>query len=263
MSLDFEGLKAKLNKLKNTNRPSDFLFRPEKGKQVVRLVPLATNSAMPFVELYFHYFNGKTILSPRSFGHKDPIAEFADKLRNSGEKESWQYAKQFQPKMRTYAPVIVRGKEKEGVKLWAFGKTVYQELLATIADPDYGDITDPKTGRDLVIEFTPATESPTGFAQTAVRCKPNQSVITTDAELLKTILTKQPNITELYTAPTYEELEKTLEAYLNPGDAKETTASASADTPAEEVSPTATKAGKKKTVAADAADEFDAIFDQA
>ena len=37
--------------------------------------------------------------------------------------------------MRTFAPVIVRGEESEGVKWWGFGKTVYQELLAIIADP--------------------------------------------------------------------------------------------------------------------------------
>ena len=26
--------------------------------------------------------------------------------------------------MRTFAPVVVRGKESEGVKFWGFGKTV-------------------------------------------------------------------------------------------------------------------------------------------
>jgi len=44
--------------------------------------------------------------------------------------------------MRTFAPVIVRGEESQGVKFWGFGKTVYQELLSIIADPDYGDITE-------------------------------------------------------------------------------------------------------------------------
>ena len=35
--------------------------------------------------------------------------------------------------------MVVRGEEKQGVKFWGFGKTVYQELLS-IMDPDYGDI---------------------------------------------------------------------------------------------------------------------------
>ena len=54
--------------------------------------------------------------------------------------------------MRTFVPVVVRGEETEGVKWWGFGKTVYQELLSIIADPDYGDISDSMTGRDIVVE---------------------------------------------------------------------------------------------------------------
>jgi hypothetical protein len=50
--------------------------------------------------------------------------------------------RKIEPKMRTYVPVIIRGKEAEGVKFWGFGKTIYAELLSIISDPDYGDITD-------------------------------------------------------------------------------------------------------------------------
>ena len=55
--------------------------------------------------------------------------------------------------MRTLTPVVVRGEERQ--ELLGFGvlvKTVYQELLSII-DPDYGDITDPVNGRDVVVEF--------------------------------------------------------------------------------------------------------------
>ena len=58
-----------------------------------------------------------------------------------------------EPKLRTFVPVIVRGEEGEGVRFWGFGKTVYQEILGYITDPDYGDITDPTSGRDLTIEY--------------------------------------------------------------------------------------------------------------
>ena len=44
------------------------------------------------------------------------------------------------------------------MKFWGFGKTLYQELLSIIADPDY-DITDPVNGRDVVVEFISAEES--------------------------------------------------------------------------------------------------------
>ena len=42
--------------------------------------------------------------------------------------------------MRTYVPVLVRGAEGEGVKLWGFGKQVYTELLGFITDPDYKSV---------------------------------------------------------------------------------------------------------------------------
>ena len=58
----------------------------------------------------------------------------------------------MEPKLRTFVPVVVRGEEGEGVRFWGFGKTVYQEILGYI-DPDYGDITDPTSGRDLTIEY--------------------------------------------------------------------------------------------------------------
>ena len=84
--------------------------------------------------------NNKSYLSPISFGRPDPIEEFAQKLKQSGNREEYQMARKLEAKMRTFAPVIVRGEETQGVRFWGFGKTVYQELLSVIADPDYGDI---------------------------------------------------------------------------------------------------------------------------
>ena len=72
-------------------------------------------------------------------------------------------ARKLEAKMRTFAPVIVRGEEGQGVRFWGFGKTVYQELLSVIADPDYGDITDAVSGRDVSVEFITAEESGASF----------------------------------------------------------------------------------------------------
>ena len=42
--------------------------------------------------------------------------------------------------MRIFAQVIVRGEEDKGVRLWEFGKNIYQSLLSLADDPDYGDL---------------------------------------------------------------------------------------------------------------------------
>ena len=50
--------------------------------------------------------------------------------------------------MRIFAPVIVRGEEEKGVRLWEFGKEVYQDFLNMATDDEIGDYTDIVAGRD-------------------------------------------------------------------------------------------------------------------
>ena len=253
--MDIDAIKSKLATLQSTSNTKDNFWKPEPGKQVVRIVPYKHNKDNPFIELFFHYNlgNNKTYLSPLSFGRPDPVAEFADKLKSTGNKDEWIQGKRLEPKMRTFAPVIVRGKESEGVKFWGFGKTVYQELLGVIADPDYGDITDATTGRDIGIERQTPAEAGNQYGKTTVRVKPNQTAITEDADMLQSIFDNQADLTELYTEPSYDELKEVLQNYLNPSDDSETTTETTSTT--EQVSE---KTETKQT--ADVSDAFDELF---
>ena len=218
--MDMNAIKNRLNQLQSTTTKSENFWKPEPGKQVVRIVPYKHNKDNPFIELFFHYNlgNNKTYMSPASFGRPDPVAEFADKLKSTGNKEEWIQGKRLEPKMRTFVPVIVRGKESEGVKFWGFGKTVYQELLGVIADPDYGDITDATNGRDIGIERQTPAEAGNQYGKTTVRVKPNQTAMTEDSELMESLLNNQADLTELYTEPSYDDLKDALQNYLNPSD---------------------------------------------
>jgi hypothetical protein len=120
--------------------------------------------------------------------------------------------------MRTFAPVIVRGEESQGVKFWGFGKTVYQELLSIIADPDYGDITDPVNGRDVSVEFISAEESGASFPKTNIRVKPNQTPISDEPSVLELVKTSQKDITEIYQEQSYDDLTNVLNEWLNPSE---------------------------------------------
>ena len=253
--MDMNAIKNKLNQLQSTSSTKNNFWKPEPGKQLVRIVPYKFNKDNPFIELFFHYNlgNNKTYLSPASFGRPDPVAEFADKLKSTGNKDEWIQGKRLEPKMRTFAPVIVRGQESEGVKFWGFGKTVYQELLGVIADPDYGDITDATNGRDIGIERQTPAEAGNQYGKTTVRVKPNQTAITEDAKMLESIFENQSDLTELYTEPTYDELKDALQNYLNPGDS---------DSDEETVSTqpaTSTKTEEPKKTA-DVEDAFDQLF---
>jgi hypothetical protein len=218
--MDIKLALSRFNSLQNTSKKSDSLWKPTPGKHQIRLVPYKFNKDIPFIELFFHYnINNKTYLSPASFGRPDPIVEFAEKLKRTGDTDDWKAGKKMEPKLRTFAPVIVRGKENEGVKFWGFGKTVYQDILGYIADPDYGDITDPMNGRDIVVEIQSAEESNAAYPTTTIRVKPSQSKVADTPEGIQSVLENQKDITELYSELSYSELKGVLENWLNPGSA--------------------------------------------
>ena len=215
--MDLEAVRKKLQKLQTKTQKQDNLWKPEPGNQVIRIVPNKTNPEYPFHELYFHYgLGGKTYLSPTSYGRPDPLMEFAEKLKSTGSKEDWQLSREITPKMRVYVPVLVRGKESEGVKLWGFGKTVYTELLGFMADEDYGDITDPASGRDVSVEFTPA-EGAGNYPKTTIRVKPNQSPASEDKAVIDAI-SNQPLAADIFKEPEYDTLKEALESWLNGGE---------------------------------------------
>ena len=249
--MDLNAIKKRLNQLQTTNNRTSSLWKPQPGKTQIRIVPYAFNKDNPFIELFFHYnLNNRSYLSPISFGRPDPIEEFAQKLKGSGSKEDYQLSRKLEAKMRTFAPVVVRGEESQGVKFWGFGKTVYQELLSIIADPDYGDITDPVNGRDVVVEFITAEESGASFPKTNIRVKPNQTPISDEPEVLERVKTQQ-DIKEIYQELSYEDLTEVLNEWLNPDSDTE-----GDDTNTETSSPTLATS----TSVEDASAAFDELF---
>ena len=257
MGLNLDAIKAKLNQLNKSDEKKNNLWKPEAGKTRVRIVPYVHRKENPFLELYFHYDIAKrSMLSPVSFGNADPVVEFAEKLKKTGDKDEWLMGRKIEPKMRTYVPVIVRGKEAEGVKFWGFGKTIYTELLSIISDPDYGDITDLMNGRDIDVEFTPA-EGAGQYPKTAIRVKPNTTPATEDKAIAEKIM-NQPVITDIFPEPTYDELEKALQEWMNPENADSDVEETSNTTT--ENSATETKTETATTKQTDVASAFDDLF---
>jgi len=250
--MDINAIKSRLTQLQKSTSTKENFWKPQPGKTQIRMVPYKFNKDNPFIELYFHYQMGqnKTYISPVSFGRPDPINEFADKLKSTGNREEWIQGKKLEPKMRTFVPVVVRGQEKDGVKFWGFGKTVYQELLGFIADPDYGDLTDPVSGRDIIVDKLTPAQAGNQFGKTTIRVKPNQTPITENKEVLESLFESQVELPELYDEPTYDELKDALKHYLNPEneDAEDNNSA-----PAK-----ATKASTAST--ADIEDAFDKLF---
>jgi hypothetical protein len=122
--MDLDKVKRRLNQLQTSTQRTSNLWKPQPGTQQIRLVPYKFNKDNPFIELFFHYdLGGKSHLSPISFGRPDPIEEFAQKLKASGNRDDYRLGKKLEAKMRTFAPVIVRVKNH---KVQSFGASVRQ-----------------------------------------------------------------------------------------------------------------------------------------
>lgn len=263
MAIDLNAIKNRLKTLQSTNVQRNKLWKPEAGKTRIRIVPYAFNRENPFIEIYFHYNIGKkSYVSLETFGEHDPICEFAEKLKQTGSKEDWTLGKKLEPTLRVFAPIIVRGKEKEGVKFWGFGKGIYQELLGIFSDPDYGDISDPVTGRDIEVEFITPQAAGNTFGKTSMLVKPNQCPCSEDKEVLEMIVNGQVDIFEIHKKSTFDELKAALEKWLNPEEQAEQSQddqNAQPDDTKETVNIKSQEQPQSKKVA-DVAKAFDELF---
>lgn len=264
--MDLSMLKQKLDTLQSKpqgGQKTDYttiFWRPTVGKQQIRIVPSAFNSSNPFTELKFYYgITNKVMISPLNYGDKDPIALFANKLRE-GEynKENYVLAKKLDAKNRVFVPVVVRGEEDKGVRLWQFGKQVYEELLALAVDDEIGDYTDIVNGRDLTVETVGPESTGTPYNKSSVRVRLKTSPLSEDATLVEKWTNEQPNPTDgLFKRYSFDEMKSALEKWLSPeeGEDEEVVAAPVAQKPATNFSLDTTKAKQSKV------DEFDSLFD--
>ena len=260
MALNVDAIKARLasfdKKDKKSSRIKDATWKPEVDKPaVIRIVPYQQNPENPFIELKFHYgLNGRNFLSPASFNQPDPVVELSDRLKKQGDKDSWHIGRGLEPKMRTFVPVIVRGEEEKGVRFWGFGVTVYKQLMSAMADPDYDNkLIDLEEGWDIKVECKEAVGEKK-YPETTIRVSPKRRPAIDPGspkakELLDLITNKQPNILEVYSVATYEDLAKNLEEYLKKGkEGQEEEADENVQLPTEEQQEAAAAASKVAAV---------------
>jgi len=216
MALDLEKIRARKVALENRgNGGGNNFWRPNDGEQTIRLVPTADGD--PLKDFWFHYNLGDTpgFLSPKkNFGEDDPLDSFIRKLFNEGTEDSIKMAKNLMARQRFFAPVIVRGEEDHGPRMWGFGKMVYEQLLNLFLNPEYGDITDPDAGTDLVIHYgKPAGAT---FPQTKITPRRRSSALCSDgdAERCAEWLDNIPELDTLFERKTPEEVGTLLDSYL-------------------------------------------------
>ncbi len=273
--MDLNEMKSRLSAMQtkpgkggNSEKKNNF-YKPAVGKQTIRIVPNKFNKKNPFTELYIHYgIDNKTMISPSNWGDKDPIIEFAKQLRQTNDKENWKLAKKLEPKMRIFAPVIVRGAEHEGVKLWQFGKELYMDFLNLADNEDVGDFTDIAEGRDIIVTTVGPDVTGTAYNKSTIMPRTKQTSLADDKTLIKKLLDEQANPMETFKKYSFEEMKQALQAWLAPeaeeGEIIDDEKEIENDEPAPWETP---KSSTKKNYSLEVkpktskADQFDSLFD--
>ena len=224
MGIDLDKIRQRKQALENKGGAGNNNFwRPQDGDQSIRIVP--TPDGDPFKDYFFHYNLGKTpgFLCPKkNFGENCPVCDYANSLYNQGTEDAQKAAKGLFARQRFFSPVLVRGEEAEGVRIWGYGKMAYESLINLVLNPEYGDITDAEEGTDIVLNYG----KPPGaqFPQTKLQPRRRSSPLCQDgpekcAELLDNI----PEFDSLFERKTSEEVGTLLDNFLEGGDDEETT----------------------------------------
>jgi hypothetical protein len=272
--MDLDVIKQRLNALEKTGNSNNgerrqLFWKPEIGKQTIRIVPSKFNPKMPFTEMLFYYGIGTNVMPSRANyvdengdSLKDPIIEFTKQLRQTSESENWKLAKKLDPKVRYFAPIIVRGMEDEGVKIWQFGKELYETFLQLAVDEEVGDYTDVASGRDIKLVTVGPEVTGTKYNRTTASPSMKVSPISEDANQVKTWLEDQVNPKDLFKnrIVEYDQTKQHLASWLNPeGSAQE------GDIIDEDKTPTSNNYSLNTSntqVKQTKLDKFDSLFDE-
>ena len=263
--MDLNAIRQKLDAMQSNGRQErekiDYekvFWKPSVGKHQLRIVPSAYNTSYPFKEMYFHYGIGKyPMIALSNFGEQDPVVDFVNELRKTSDKDNWSLSGKLAPKMRIFAPVVVRGQEDMGVRLWGFGKEVYKNLLQMAEDEDIGDYTDVINGYDMVVEVTQGNPYP----QTSIRIKPKQTPLSDNNAQVDAWISTQPDPLASFTKYDFNFVKKQLENWLSGGEESEAAAPAPVvAAPAAVQAPKQSFTLENQTPKQDTVSQFDDLF---
>jgi hypothetical protein len=147
----------------------------KQGQRRLRILP-TTDGASPFKEVWYHEIqvDGKwqKFYDPgKNNNERSPLTEVYEELKATGKETDKELAKQYLSRKFYIVKVIDRDAEDEGVKFWRFKHNYKNEGILDKIIPIWrakGDITDPETGRDIILELTKA-KTPKGATYTVIQ----------------------------------------------------------------------------------------------
>ena len=169
---EFESMKeAMLNDSQKTGRKDIFSLDASKNVDSAKIrfiPPLSKKGEKVFYHKHYtHWLDGKKYECSNAVTYDEdgnahepercPICDYVSKLYKSSERGSdeWKLANQLRRKERYVSRVVVRDSEESTKpKFYEYGPTIYQMLYNYIINTEFGNIVDPKTGRDFNLSKT-------------------------------------------------------------------------------------------------------------
>ena len=171
-----------MNDISNGSSGVSMYFRPEAGRTTIRIV--SPDGTFPLRNYWYHYNLAEKPVYSRYRNLKDssdPINAYTQQLWNSEKVDEY---RQMKASSRFYAPVIIRGQEELGVKIWSFSKKCFTDMVDELKSVGANDnFYDSRKGRDITLIYKKPT---TGFPSTQLVAAQTASAIAgTDQEITR------------------------------------------------------------------------------
>jgi hypothetical protein len=177
----------------------------------IRILP--PESGSPFVQMHGHkvQIGGEWKVIPCLKHEKDepcPYCEAKDALMSTGVDGDKKLASKYSAKLFYIVKVIDRDKEEEGVKFWRFAhdyrkEGIYDKIIGVL-NAIKKDVTDPQTGRDLLITIN-RNQNNAPIVSAVASLDP--SVLSENKELETLWLSDKRTWNSVYSSRSYEYME--------------------------------------------------------
>ena len=249
--IDVNKLKANLagfrtSKSKSTTPRQNVFWTPDIGEHTVYLLPW-TDQEMeePFKFVWLYYNLGgamtedgrllkkapkdekvryvKAPLTLRQYGKTDPVQEMIDSLHESGDESDKELAKKLYATQVAMVPIIVKGEEELGVRIWKItSKTAYEQLTNHYCKfEEIGFLNDPQNARwvNITVLEEPGKPFPLNKKISQVTPSFKNSPLSEDSEEITKWVENIPDIDEAmkWQKHDYDSLSKLLEAWSKGG----------------------------------------------
>lgn len=180
--MNLDRIKKKQAELKEKKTRRDF-WSPKEGPNEIRVLPHWTGDmeADFFYETAYHKELGpdkETVICLKFERNEDcPICNIIGELYKTKSKDDAAWAKQIRMQRRVYWNIVDLKEKEKGAQVWMTGVDVLEQVLDYCSNIKYGDITDPKTGRNITLKFTDGKNTKSGWNDYNVQPDPDRTQI--------------------------------------------------------------------------------------